>query len=522
MYVSLGGIIHVPYRGPTCSANSYRITTPPETTSSQVRKTKNFIPLRMNTCRSALRNSSGMNTYEKRGWEGPPRLALRNSLLAPLSSRMGAMFGKSFGALVTLGAIVLLACSLGAPTASAQAILTQIHASGSTHYSEQQIVAISGLKVGEPLTRERLQAVANDISQLGIFSRVSWTTSESDTVLTLQVEDAPVVPLWFDNFPWFSDKDILDSLHLAVPIFNGLVPRDGSLLDEIGDSLTTLLQTNKISGTIEHLLVAKPGSDDQVVQFRVVGPKLTIDSIHYTDELSQKSAKLEDRKTDIVGKPYSRFTIEMFVTEQVRPLYLQNGFLHARFEQPQANMPEGEKDAGKIGVTLRIEPGPAYKLKQVAWSGNTAITTQPFETLITGKRDQIADGVALEGVWQRVQREYNRRGYVDAKIDPQAEFSDANATVSYRVVINEGSLYRMGKLVITGLSLDAERAVRGAWKIAPNDVYDAAWVDDFLVKLQKPSPEIFGKLPVHYSEVGHLIVPGDAPNTMDVMIDFQR
>jgi hypothetical protein len=435
---------------------------------------------------------------------------------------MSVMLGNSFRFFAIVSAIVATVCAFGAPDASAQAILTQIHASGSTHYSEEQIVAISGLKIGEPLTRDHVQAVANNISQLGIFSRVNWTTSESDTVVTLQVDDAPVVPLWFDNFPWFSDKDILDSLHLAVPIFNGLVPRDGSLLDEIADSLTMLLQTNKIPGNVEHLLIAKPGSDDQVMQFKLVGPKLTIGSIHYTDELAQKSAKLEDRKTDIVDKPYSRFAIEMFVTEQVRPLYLQNGFLHVKFDTPQANLSEDEKEVGKIGVTLRIEPGPSYKLKQVAWSGNTAITTQPLETLIVGKRDQVADGVAMEGVWQRVQREYARRGYVDAKIDPQADFSDADATVSYRVVINEGSLYRMGKLVITGLSLDAERAVRAAWKIAPNDIYDGAWVEDFLVKLEKPSPEIFGKLPIHYSEVGHLIVPGDTPNTMDVMIDFQR
>ena len=369
-----------------------------------------------------------------------------------------------------------------------------------------------------------MQAVADYLSKLGIFSRVNWTTRDADTKLEFQVEDAPVVPVWFDNFPWFSEKQLLDSISLAVPLFNGLAPQDGSLLDDISNSLTLLLQTNKISGTVEHLLTAKAGSDDQVMLFRVVGPKVTIASISYTDALAQNSPKLADRKLDIVGKPFSRFAVEMFITEQVRPVYLQSGHLRAKFGAPEAHLngDPSQPQPSEVAVTVPIDAGLAYKLGPVTWTGNTAIATAPLDTLVTPKRDQIADGMAMQDVWQRVQREYARRGYVDAKIDPQPQYSDADSTVAFHVVINEGPLYRMGKLVITGLSLDAERALRVFWKLNANDVYDGAWVEDMLAKLEKPSSEIFGRLPVHYSEVGHLIVPGDTPNTMDVMIDFQR
>jgi outer membrane protein assembly factor BamA len=431
---------------------------------------------------------------------------------------------RSLPGFALLCAIAMSACGLAASTASAQALLREIHATGSTHYTEEQILALTGLKPGAPVTRDNVQAVANYLSQLGIFSRVSWTTRDADTSLVFQVEDATVVPVWFDNFPWFSEKELLDSITLAVPLFNGLAPQDGSLLDDITQSLTLLLQTNKISGTIEHTLVAKPASDDQVMQFRVVGPTLTIGSLAYTDAVAQNSAKLADRKLDIVGKPFSRFAIEMFVAEQVRPVYLQSGHLQAKFAPPEPRFTGDPNQPlpSQVAVTIPIDPGPAYKLKEVTWNGNTIITTAPLAALVTTKPGDVVDGMALTAVWQRVQREYARRGYVDAKIDPQAEYFDADSTVAFHVQINEGPLYRMGKLVITGLSLDAERSLRANWKMAPNDVFDGAWVEDMLVKLEKPSPDIFGRLPVHYSEVGHLITPGDAPNTMDVMIDFQR
>jgi hemolysin activation/secretion protein len=271
-------------------------------------------------------------------------------------------------------------------------------------------------------------------------------------------------------------------------------------------------------------LVAKPGSDDQVMQFHVTGPTLTIASLSFTDALAQNSPKLADRKLDVVGKPFSRFRIEMFITEQVRPLYLQNGHLRAQFAapEPRFNGDPNQPLPSQVDVTLPIDPGPAYKLGQVTWTGNTVITQAPLDSLITVKKGDVVDGMALTAVWQRVEREYARRGYVDAKIDPQPQYSDGDSTVSFRVDINEGPLYHMGKLVITGLSLDAERALRVVWKLVPGDVFDGAYVDDMLAKLEKPTPDVFGKLPIHYSEVGHLLSPGDAPNTMDVMIDFQR
>jgi outer membrane protein insertion porin family len=431
---------------------------------------------------------------------------------------------RTLSTLALLAAVVIGALGPAAPSASAQSVLKEIHASGSNHYSEEQIIAIAGLKPGDPATHERVQATANYLSQLGIFSSVNWTTRDGDTTLVFQVQDAPVVPAWFDNFPWFSEKELLQSISLAVPLFNGLAPEDGSLLDDITQSLSLLLQTNKISGTVEHTLVAKPASDDQVMQFRVAGPVLTIGSLAYSDALARQSPKLEDRKLDVVGKPFSRFAIETFIQEQVRPLYLQAGYLRVNFGAPEPRFTGDPNQPlpSQVTVTLPIDSGPAYKLNEVTWTGNTVINRAPLDLLITAKHGDVVDGMAIAAVWQRVQREYAHRGYVDAKIDPQPQYSDADSTVSFHVAINEGPQYHMGKLVITGLSLDAERALRLNWKLMPGDVFDGAYVEDMMVKLEKPTPDVFGRLPIHYSQEGHLIQPGETPNTMDVLIDFQH
>src|SRR3990172_4663349 len=84
-----------------------------------------------------------------------------------------------------LSAILIGGGGLSAVPSYAQApppsnVIAEIHASGSRHYTEAQIVTLSGLKPGAPITREHLQAVANYMAQLGIFSRVNYRFTTRD------------------------------------------------------------------------------------------------------------------------------------------------------------------------------------------------------------------------------------------------------------------------------------------------------------------------------------------------------
>ncbi len=449
------------------------------------------------------------------GFRYSQKLALKSPLAGALAAMAILMFPPA------------LRLSFSAPAQTEpSSVIESIHASGSKNYSEMEIIALTALKPGTTVTRERLQATANFMAQTGLFSTVNYrfTSAGQGINVEFQVADAPMAPVWFDNFPWFSDAELNAAVRMAVPLFKGFAPLGGSILDDITQALTLLLQSNKISATVEHLLVAKPASDEQVMDFKVNGPRLSIASLSFTDSLAQDSPKLAGHKSDIVGKPFSRFAIEMFLQEQVRPLYLASGHLQVNFKPPEPRF-TGDPNLplpSEVSVTVPVEPGPAYRLGSIAWSGNSVLTAAQLDPLLTIKRGDLADGMVLEDFWRRVQREYARRGYMQVKITPQPQYSAADSTVSYRVEISEGPQFRMGQLVVTGLSLDAERSLRASWKLMPGQIFDGAYVEDMLVKLEKPTPDIFGRLPIHYSQLGHLIEPGDAPGTMNVMLDFQR
>jgi len=423
-------------------------------------------------------------------------------------------------------AISALAAPLRAPAqAPPSSVIAEIHQTGSTHYGDAQVAAASGLKLGDTVTREQLQAAADRLAQLGIFSRVNYrfTTRGDQIVLEFQLADAPLVPATFDNFPWFSDAELSAAIRQELPFFDGSVPPDGALLDTITAAISKLLQAHGISGSVEHILLAQPESDDMTVRFHINGPNITIASLDYGDTLAQASTELTARKTDLLNKPFSRFAIELFEFEHVRPLYLATGNLRVSFAAPVAHFTGDPNQPlpSSVSVQLPIDPGPIFHLSGLSWDGNRALDSTALSALATTKPGDLADGMQLAALWQRVESAYAHNGYINAHADPQPQFDNAAATVSYRVAITEGQQYRMGGLVLTGLSPTAEGVLRAVWQLAPGKTFDGAYVDSMFVKLEKPSSEIFGALPLHYEKLGHFLRVDETSHTVDVLIDFQ-
>jgi len=427
-------------------------------------------------------------------------------------------------------AISALAAPLpsGAQAQQPSAVIAEIHQAGSTRFADAQVAAASGLHPGDAVTRDQLQVAADRLAQLGIFSKVNYrfTTSGDKAdkiVLEFQLSDAALVPVTFDNFPWFTDEELSAAIHQQLPFFDGSAPKDGALLDVIAASLSNLLEARGISGRLQHTLLARPESNDMTVQFHLDGPTPTIASLDYGDTLAQTSSSLAERKNDLLNKPFSRFTIELFEFEKIRPLYLSTGNLRVNFAAPVARVAgnPSQAPASNVSVQLPIDPGPVFHLSKLNWDGDRALDAAALTALATVQPGELADGMKLQDFWQRVENEYSHNGYIDAHVEPQPEFDDAAATVSYHVAITEGPQYHMGDLVLTGLSPAAESALRAAWQLAPGKVFDGAYVNNMFVRLEKPSSQIFGSIPLHYEKMGHFLRINEPAHTVDVLIDFQ-
>jgi len=414
------------------------------------------------------------------------------------------------------------ACSTVAAQQDSKSRLAAVEISGSTAFHSDDIAAAAGLHVGSDVTRDDLQQAANVLARLGTFANVRfrYDSDESGVRAQYSVTDAALVPVIFDNFPWFSDEELGVALNSAVHLFGGKAPEQGTILDSEANALAALLASHGISGTVSHELVRDPISGEQVEQFQVEGAGVNIASVKFSDAVAHNSQAVQQRVADLVGKPYSRTAMELFTFEQARPLYFTSGYLQVRFGTPVPHLLGAPNNPGanRVDVTIPIEPGLPFVWNGVSWTGDLVISSFEFDTLVELRRGDVADGMKIDATWQAVRDAYAKHGYLDAKLAIAPQFDSASKRVSYSVAIAKGPQYHMGKLILSGLSVEGERRVRAAWRIASGDVFDKGEYDAFI---SNGISQALSGIPFHYEKLGRYLQQDPDSHTVDVLIDFQ-
>jgi outer membrane protein insertion porin family len=408
-----------------------------------------------------------------------------------------------------------------APTSS----IASIKITGAKTFPADQVVAASGLKTGDIVTADQIQDATNRLSALGIFSAVNFRYAAKGSAINLefQVQEAPTYPISFDNFPWFTTAEIGEAVRNQVGLFTGAAPDAGTMTDQMTAVIDSLLASKNIKGSVVHQLVAPPAGEGMVLQFRIDGVRLRVQVVQFGDPIATNSESLKDRVPDLKGQPYSLFATEVFENEHVRPLYASQGFIRAQIGPPQARLVPDMIDPKETAVELSIPitPGPVFSWKGVSWQGNMVVQSPSLDAVVELKPGDVADGMKIEALWQKIESYYGQHGYLDMKLNAEPQFDDAAHQISYRVNISEGPQYRMGDMIITGLSLDAEKRLRQAWQISPGQIFDDGYYELHMKIFSKPSRDIFGDLPVHYNEFGHLLRPDASRHTVDVLLDFK-
>src|SRR6202140_29418 len=165
------------------------------------------------------------------------------------------------------GFIVFLLVSAGAsqkqPTHSKVSAvdankLTALKVTGTARYTDKEILAASGLQIGQNAADGDFKEAAQRLGDSGLFSDVAYSYSSSGggTKLELQlaaVEKDKLVPANFENFAWFTDAELFGELKRRVPLFKGEVPLAGTLPDRIQETLQAILDQKQIPARVDYL-----------------------------------------------------------------------------------------------------------------------------------------------------------------------------------------------------------------------------------------------------------------------------
>ena len=372
--------------------------------------------------------------------------------------------------------------------------LIALKVTGTARYTDQEILAASGLQMGQNAADGDFREAVQRLGDSGLFSNVVYSYSSSDAGVRLELQFADtdqskLVPAQFENFVWFTDDELRTALRRSVPLFKQLLPIAGNLPDRVSEALQAILSEKQFPGRVDFLRSAEESSGTlNAIVYRVEEVTIRIRRVEFPGASPEQAALLTNAGRRLMGAEYLRSALAAVAKFDLLPVYLQRGYLKAAFGPSDARVvppPSSAADAQSVAdvqvdAIVPVTQGRIYSTSSVDWKGNSAIAIGEVAPLIHMPPGQPADAVRLLRDLESVRKLYRSRGYMTVQIKHDARFDDEKSTVHYDLNIVEGDLYKMGELEIVGLDTQAKARMQEAWTLRGGQPYNADYPKKFV------------------------------------------
>jgi outer membrane protein insertion porin family len=362
--------------------------------------------------------------------------------------------------------------------------IAKIEFEGLNRLSLDEMIATSGLKVGEQFELSSLDAAAQRLIDSGFFKNVAYRTrpNRDQITITFIVEESKVSTsrVIFDNFIWFTDTELIAAVRRDVPSFSGTAPDNGDTVERITKSLQRFLHEHEIEATVSYMASQdSPGSISQEHVFSVNGIPMPICNLHFPGASNISEAKLAESSKSLIGNDYSNKFVSLFSVNTLLPLYKEVGQLKAAFSPPLAKPEASATCKSGVDLTVPVDEGLIYKWDKAEWSGNSALTGQQLNDLLGMQTGQPANGVKIDKAVREIQKAYGRKGYLMSLVRSTPNFDDSAQTVSYQMVVREGPQFHMGQLITKGFPDAVDKKIHERWGLKPGDIFDDGYSVEF-------------------------------------------
>ncbi len=356
--------------------------------------------------------------------------------------------------------------------------LEKIAVRGNERIAAEKIVAVSGLKIGTPVTKADFDAARARLLATGAFESVGYEFKPAadnkgfDATFEV-VEVNQIYPYRFEDLPVAEDK-LRAALRKQEPILGDQIPATKEVLDRYTAEIQKLVGDRvKVVGKLNTDI---PGQ--MTILFRPNTPRPQIAEVKFTGNQILPTPQLTRALADVaVGTGYTETTFRLLLDSSIRPLYEARGRIRVSF--PKIAVEHSTMADGVI-VTTTVDEGPSYSLGSFKLEGVNPKDADELQKVANIQPNDIANFDDVKAGMDRVLARYRSRGYlrasgrVDPAIDDKAHKVDLTAT------IDTGPQFTMGKLEIVGLDITSEPVIRKIWALKTGAPFQPDYPDAFL------------------------------------------
>ena len=390
---------------------------------------------------------------------------------------------------VLLIAAFLLLCSLPSPAqkkvqpAQKKVLAPSIRFQGAPEYTQEELLAAAGLKPNARLSASAIKASAKQLNDTGLFAEVRFSNDSKGLLFSL-TPSTHLYPLHLDNLPLTPGKELDDKLHSRFPLYHGLLPASGSLVEGIRQQFEEMLAGLGVKATVKAELTSGLGPKKiTAINFTVTSPAVRIGPI----QLSGVSAAMQAKASGVVaGQTGNAFDTEnsaIGLEHVFEDLYQDQGYAAVEVEVTEIEPPIVSDQAVDIPFKVAIREGGIYKLGSISYPAGALVPRAEVEKILS--KYPAGSGRPLDLFLLAVRDAYHARGYLDCSVMPHASFNETTHIVNYSVEVVPGSIYQMGAVTFDGAPDAMAARLKRLWKMAPGDAFDESYVSSFAALAQK-------------------------------------
>jgi outer membrane protein insertion porin family len=381
-----------------------------------------------------------------------------------------------------IGVALLLLCSLPL-LAQKKVSPTAIRFQGAPQYTQQELLAAAGFKPDARVNPREAKAHARQLNDTGLFKEIKFTSDSKGLLFTL-TPSSPLFPVHLENVPLTPGKELDARLHERFPLYRGLLPASGSMLEGIRQTLEEMLAAKGVKATVKAAITSGLGPQKlTAMNFTVVSPAVHIGLIQLAGVSPAMEGKASLLANGQTGNGFDTENTAIGLQHAFEDLYQDQGYAAVQVDVAQVDPHVASDQSIDIPYTVTIKEGGIYKLGTIDFPASALVARADVEKIVA--KYAAGSGRPLDLFLQAVRDAYHARGYLDCTVVSHASFSEATHIVNYSVEIAPGSQYRLASVKFDGAPDAMAAKLKLAWKMASGDVFDESYVSNFAALAQR-------------------------------------
>jgi outer membrane protein insertion porin family len=364
--------------------------------------------------------------------------------------------------------------------------IQSISVAGISHYSAAQVIAVSGLKVGQLAGKSDFEAARERLLATGVFETVGYhfMPASGTEAYVASFDVSEVEPLYTVHFERLEvpDADLKTWLHSRDPFFGDRIPATQKSLDRQAQAIEAYLTSKGHPQNVIGRIVSDLPNQFDIV-FAPASREAAIAEVRFEGnrELTTK-ALLDSFGGVAAGVPYREASFRQMLNVGVRPLYEARGRILVKFPSIRT---EPAKEVEGLVVTVTVDEGPEFTFGKIAIAGTTPVA--PAQLLKAGdlKEAAPANFDEVTAALGRMRKVLRKAGYMTATLDVKRAPDEKAKKVDLNISVQPGPQFTFGRLTLEGLDLNGEAAIKKMWTMKPGKPYDADYPDFFLARVRE-------------------------------------